>query len=85
MHSLLSAATRRDDMEYKAVARYMDQTYHGQIAGSDADAVKSVAGMLPGAADPRNVALIVHRVHRGNIGDISYVTTLLKYRIATEH
>lgn len=71
-------------MEYKAIARHADHTYHGHIFNTDGQAVDSVVGMLPRDANPANVALIVHRVYRGNIGDIAYVTTLVKYQVDTE-
>ena len=71
-------------MEYQAIARHADNTYHGHIFNTDGAAVDSVTGMLPRNANPTDVALIVHRVYSGNIGDIAYVTTLAKYQVDTE-
>jgi hypothetical protein len=70
-------------MEYQATARYRNKTYTGHIFNTDALAVESVAGMLPGDAHASDVALIVEHVYP-DVNHVAYVTTLSKYRIATE-
>jgi hypothetical protein len=72
-------------MEYRATARYADQTYHGHIAGHDHDAVLSVLKQLPTNRNEYNVVLIVHYVYKGNVDDVVYVTTESKYQMATRN
>jgi hypothetical protein len=70
-------------MEYQATARYQGKTYTGHIFNTDAQAVESVVGMLPGSVHAPDVALIVEHVY-SNTNHVAYVTTLTKYRIETE-
>lgn len=72
-------------MEYRAIARYMDQTYCGHITDHDHKAVQSVLFNLPADRNQSNVVLIVYRVYRGNPEDISYVTTESKYNSDTRN
>ena len=72
-------------MEYRATARYMDQTYHGHITDHDHKAVQSVLFNLPADRNQSNVVLIVHRVYRGNSEDVAYVTTESKYNSDTRN
>lgn len=72
-------------MEYRAIARYMDQTYYGHITDHDHKAVQSVLFQLPANRNKSNVVLIVHRVSRGNFEDIVYVTTENKYDMDTRN
>ena len=70
-------------MEYQATARYRGQNFTGHIFNTDHAAIESVVSMLPANAHSPDVALIVEHVF-GNGNHVSYVTTLLKYQIATE-